>query len=338
MHQNLVLEKKSEFQALFGHNAFRNPWMHLEILEAMESFFGSTAIVIEHKNSKHTVAIGIFFVEEKDGLKVLYSGGRFGTIGFEEQSNHGCDSSCISNLIKLLMSFGFDSVSIRWDLSIPLVDWNETSEISQCDSVFLTKKNYYITSMAKTIKDSELIFTNAKVRNNLTRNLIKSYELGFDIKVTRDLDDLKSWFSQCHQARMEELDAVGWDYAFFEGILSTREGLLFLVLSNNRVVGGCVCIRSSTDLELIMMSTPHEFLVKSVNYFLTNEIYKWAELQGLAYVNWQASNPPGGGVAKFKQAWNADIKEISIFSSKCSDLSDQKIREVFPDRFIFPYS
>jgi hypothetical protein len=294
-------------------------------------------MIIEHREGEETYAIGVFLTENREGSKVLYSGGRFGFLGFENLSEDTCTEDCVKNLIQDLGDFNFDAVSIRWD-SLGARSQNDSILSTSDGSVIsLFDKEYYVTKLSETIEDQKLIFPESRIRNNLTRNLNKSKKIGFDIIATKNLEWLMKWFTECHQVRMTELNSRGWDLKFFQELMATENSVLFVVSLNREIVGGSFCISSETELEIIMMSTPQKYLNLSVNYFLTNEIYKWSELKGLNTVNWQASNPPQGGVAQFKRSWNAKTEKVSIYSSRNSNVTDQSIKRNFPDRFIHPF-
>lgn len=337
MHNNTILTEQFEINQVLSRHRFQNPWLNQDLIQQMERYLNAKAILIEHNDLDQSVAIGIFFMEEKQGLRVLYSGGRFGFFGFENLVDKMCTEECADSLILELRNAGFASISIRWDCILGGNLRAAEDLIPEAQSRYVTERNYFVTNISETIRDSKLIFTQSQVRNNLTRNIKKSYGLGLQFHVTTNLEEIHQWYLSCHLVRMSELGSKGWNFDFFQTLMLSQKGVLFSVTHNEEVIGGSFCILSDGELEIIMMSTPYEYLQKSINYFMTNEIYKWSENQGIKYVNWQASNPPQGGVAQFKQSWNAQNKLVLIYSFRLPVITDDLITELFPDKYIHPF-
>jgi hypothetical protein len=335
-HHNIIhAGTKSALKTLTDYK-FSNPWLQIELIRGIAEYFGSSVWVIEHVGAGETISIGVLFHEKKNGLNVLYSGGRFGFLGFESLNSILCNNKCLDQLLNELVSYELDAISIKWKDTTRF----ENKIKSKNRMVFHGErviKQYYIAILSETIADGNLLFQSG-TRRMLNRNLRSSQKHNYEIKITTNSNVLKNWFINCHLQRMRELNSNGWDLRFFRLLESTGKGILFYVVSAGNIVGGCFCIKSETDLELIMMSTPDKDLKKSLNYFLTYEIYKWAELNELRLVNWQASNPPSGGVAKFKQTWNAKVNDIYVYCFKKDSINITDLKTNFPDRYIFPYS
>lgn len=337
LHNNTIYTERFAINQVLSQHRFQNPWLNPDLILQMETYLNAKAILIEHNELDQSVAIGIFFTEEKQGLRVLYSGGRFGFFGFENLVNKICTEECAESLIVELRNAGFSSISIRWDSIVSSNLRAPGHLIPEAQSGSVTERNYFVTNISETIRDSKLIFTQSQVRNNLTRNIKKSYGLGLQFHVTTNLDDIHQWYLSCHLVRMSELGSRGWGFDFFRTLMLSQKGVLFSVTLEEELIGGSFCILSDGELEIIMMSTPYEYLQKSINYFMTNEIYIWSENQGIKFVNWQASNPPQGGVAQFKQSWNAQNKLVSIYSFRLPVITDDLISELFPDKYIHPF-
>ena len=337
MSINLIHKDFREIQLILSTSNFANPWMQSEFLNCILDYYNSSAWLIEHLHGETKVGVGILFIEIKNGKSVAYSGGRFGFEGFEIFDGEQCTHECLNRLISSLSESKFDGISIRWysDVEIDVPSLN-----SMFDYSFQYRKvvrQYLVTQTETTISNGELIFPRARKRSNLTRNLNKSLQNEYVFRVSTEMRELELWFKNCHVKRMLELNSTGWDWIFFKNLAKSENSVLFLVLLNQEIVGGCFCIKSESELELIMMSSPGEFLEQGVNYFLTYQIYKWADENDIPKINWQGSNPPDGGVAKFKLDWNAEAKQIYLYCFKNDSLDDVEIKEIFPDRYIYPF-
>ena len=337
MSTNVIQKEFSQIQSYLSCNRFVNPWMQVDYVRSMREYYGNSVWMIEHRHGEEQIATGLIFVEEKNGRTIAFSGGRFGFLGFEILQDQRCNYECINEVFSILIDIKFDAVSLRWDS-------NTEMEISslRAASNFKEKykkvvRQYFVTNVNESIFEGELVFPRAKKRSNLTRNLAKSMQVGFASRTTTNLDEIEIWFENCHRKRMRELDSTGWEWAFFRNLAASRNTVMFLVLLEDKIVGGCFCIKSDSELELIMMSSPGEYLERGVNYFLTYHIYKWAETNAILNINWQGSNPPSGGVAKFKLDWNAHKQDVVLHCIKESSLSDAVIREDYPDRYVFPF-
>ena len=113
--------------------------------------------------------------------------------------------------------------------------------------------------------------------------------------------------------------------------------------SAGMVVGGCFAICSQDVLEIFAISTPFEHMKKGANYILTEFIYRDAFSRHVQYINWQASNPPTGGVAEYKMKWGA--KRVPVYtlnyifdSERMATLSPDKLQGMFGEHYVIPYS
>ena len=74
------------------------------------------------------------------------------------------------------------------------------------------------------------------------------------------------------------------------------------------------------------------------NNLLIEKIYLLSKKNGCNLVNWQASNPPDGTIARYKKDWNAKEMDFVLYNKKWNnDLKTKYLLDNLSDFFVFPY-
>jgi hypothetical protein len=196
-----------------------------------------------------------------------------------------------------------------------------------------------------------VLFKDYNVRSNLSRNIKKAYQHEFKFDAEHSLETLEEWYRNIHCRRIQELGGQPLTWDLFKNIF-TAPGLrsnivFFTVRKNSKLVSGDLCIYNEVgNLDNFMLSTDSDYLEQGVNYYMVDNILKWCHQHGMKRYNWQSSNPPQGGIFKFKKSWGSIVKDYYYFS-KITDMNAfknmiqtnpfQEIMKNTQGHFIAPY-
>ena len=305
------------------------PYSDLSNIQILCDFYKVSPLYIQLKNCDEIDWIGIFFWTSINECIHIFSGGRFGYAGFfPKKVNHP-----IIDYLPLIEESLIKENIASCSLSAPFIN-TEIYE-SSFNGWVVKEITYLVASIRNSVKDGHLAFSNPKQKRNFVRNLKKSKSNEFQFSISSKEKELLIWYQNCHLKRISELSGKKWSLDFLLLLLQQGTGKLALVKSkNNEILGGCFILLSTETLELFMMSTPLFNLNIGVNYFLTNELYIYAWKQNIRYVNWQSSNPPLGGLTKFKKSFNAKEMSFPIYN-KIWDKSIN-IKNIYKESFVFP--
>ena len=276
--------------------------------------------------------IGIFFYKRIKGDLFVFSGGRFGFSGFLPMNKIKSICDYLPELEAKFKKLGSKTVSLSSSF-LEIEPENNTSWIS-------SQVTYLVANTQECVDNVGLSFRKAKIRSNLSRSLKKAKGHGFSVEYSESLDDLKKWYEFCHLQRIKELEGKKWDYPILEGLIKKGTGGLVLVKDiENNILGGSVILFSEKVLEIFMMSTPRENQKLGVNFLIAERIYLLAGNKKIDFINWQASNPPDGHLAKFKKDWNSHEKNFVIYNLNfTNDLRMGFLESNFVDCYVFPFS
>ncbi|MBA3010369.1 MAG: hypothetical protein KKF12_22675 [Proteobacteria bacterium] len=164
-------------------------------------------------------------------------------------------------------------------------------------------------------------------RTCLSRNINKSMHHGFDFSVENSLKELMKWYNEVHCVRIKELKGTPLPVEIFQNIglfLGKGNAYFFKITKGNKILAGALCIcRSKGVIDNYMMSASTDAIKKGVNYFLMDNLLKWCFLNKMTLFNWQSSNPPDGGIFRFKKHWGSKVLPYSFY---CKILDKKKFR------------
>lgn len=275
---------------------------------------------------------GIFFYKNIEGFNYIFSGGRFGYAGFFSSNPKKQIVDYLSSIERNLINLNVATCSLTTSyLADPYSNkssWNSTPI------------SYLVANSKHSVNNEGLSFRKAIIRSNLSRNLKKAYKNELYCQEFFDSDILSQWHEKCHVPRISELNGNLWDLELLESLMKNGTGSILSVFNSSRqMIGGCFILKSSTTLEIFMMSTTRENQKLGVNHLIAEKIYLLANENSIEYINWQASNPPDSPLVRFKKEWNTEEKSFQILSKNWKkDLDVRFIEDNFRDCFIFPFN
>jgi hypothetical protein len=161
-------------------------------------------------------------------------------------------------------------------------------------------------------ENGQVTFADYNYRTNLSRNIKKGYQSGFNFNIDSTFNDLENWYENIHKKRILELNGKPLPWSLFHNI-STNAALnpytiFFTVYKEDKLIGGDLCIFAPNgNLDNFMMSTDSDYLKDGLNFFLVDNIIKWCYKNNIRRYNWQSSNPPQGGIFNFKKSWGSEV-------------------------------
>lgn len=183
-------------------------------------------------------------------------------------------------------------------------------------------------------------------RSNLSRNLADAEEAGLEVRASTDRQDLEEWYA-CHVGRMEEVGGDPLPFDLFEAMRAVgaergTSGFLY-VYDGGEMVGGGAYALNEDVVDIMMMSSVGAGLQKGANFLLTDRALRRARERGHRYYNWQASNPPTGGIVRFKEQWGSDTARYHYCTWETGDLTSlldrplEEIRQAYAGHYVFPF-
>ena len=334
MSSNLKVEitYEEKIKNLVFSNQSESPFLIPQNIEVLQNYYGLSVLKIECIAGENIDWQGIFFEKEIDSKKFIFRGGRFGFSGFFSSSPKYPISSYLKLLEKKLSKKNLSSCSLSTIFS--------SSYISDAlvDGWNIHKIKYLAAKTSESVDDNGLSFRKALTRSNLSRNLKKAHNGGFLIRFSKNKKDLSDWYENCHLPRIGELNGKKWDFELLNKFINYGTGELALGYKDNKVVGGCFFLNSNNVIELFMLSSKREFQLQGVNNLLIEKIYLLSKKNGCNLVNWQASNPPDGTIARYKKDWNAKEMDFVLYNKKWNnDLKTKYLLDNLSDFFVFPY-
>lgn len=317
-----------------------------------KSFNDTPLIVLGSISGKPKIYWILYEVKIKEG-SLFYSFGTHGISGiiFYEMK----DSDNIKELFRFMLN-EFMRDDEKLSLSLGYTQYGYYSEkekdilksLSQeFNGSFFERVNHIATVNNIINNEREMSFKNYIKRSTVSRSIKKAKSFNIKVSETINLELLKDW-QKIHEQRITELNGKPWFEDFFITSFNDKDSkkiFKFFILLNEKdeVCGGVSCFYVKEKvLELQMMSTLREYQSLGANYLLTEEVYKWAIKNNIKYINWQASNPPVGGIVDFKERWMAErYKMYSINIIKKDKISNDRLKEVIiqkPYRFFYPIS
>lgn len=276
---------------------------------------------------------GIFFYKTINKRIFIFSGGRFGYSGFNTADYEIDINSYFPLIEKKFKELKVSSASLSIMFSSNKSNKTGNSWIEE-------KKIYQVASTFESVDDSGLSFRKALIRSNLSRNLKKAKNKNLKIKISKNIRNLEIWYEQCHLKRVKELKGKKWSLELLKNLFLSGSGfLVYAQDETKKILGGCFILDSNESIELFMLSTEKKFQNLGVNHLIIEKIYNLAYSKKRKYINWQASNPVNGPLAKFKEDWNAHYMPFVIYNKNFDlFLSKPFIENNFDDIFVFPFS
>jgi hypothetical protein len=312
------------------------PFGDKNTLITISNFYDLKPVIIKLKAENKLNWAGVFFIKEINGEKCLFSGGRFGFLGFHEKVKIYPLKYYLNEIEDLCIKENIKCISI----SDSYLKFDEENQFQEKNGWYLNEKTYLVAKVKETVADGKLLINKLKRKRNVSRALKDAHSQSLKFKISKSIEQLIDWYENCHLKRIEELSGKSWDLKLFKDLITMGSGEIVSIYNdNNEILGGCFIINSSKVLELFMMSTPQVNQKKNVNYFLTDVLYQLAFKKGNEYINWQASNSPTGSLTNFKLIWNCKPMNFQILNKNFgSKLNKETMKIMCKDLFIYPYN
>ncbi len=186
---------------------------------------------------------------------------------------------------------------------------------------------------------------------NFRRNLKKGLEAGFRFVASRDEAVIRQWYETLHVKRIGELEGEPLPWALFENAIHS-EGFgdywkFFAVYEGDALVSGDFCVHNKQGLlDNFMMSSSSDAMDRRLNFFLVHGILQWCHEHDMKIYNWQSTNPPSGGIYKFKESWGSHllpykymtrILDENAFKMMIKNYSMEELLTIFKGHFLAPW-
>ena len=200
-------------------------------------------------------------------------------------------------------------------------------------------------------EEGEVTLKDYNRSSNLSRNLKKAYNNSLEFYTEKTPQVFDEWYYNIHMERIHEIGGKPLPYNFLYGILF-QSGMkefskLFTVYKNGTLIGGTLCVFNKNGIfDNFMPSTRKQYLNIGTNYFMVDQILKWCYKNNIRIYNWQSSNPPKGGVFKFKKQWGSEVRPYNYytkvldkdrFEGIISENSLESIKHAFEGHFFAPF-
>lgn len=195
-------------------------------------------------------------------------------------------------------------------------------------------------------RDGRVQLRDYHTRSNLSRNLATAEDEGLEVRASLERRHLEEWYA-CHLRRMGEVGGDPLPFDLFEAMREVgakQGGTEFLyVYDGFSMVGGGAYALNEDVVDIMMMSSAGEGLSKGANFLLTDRALRRARRAGHRYYNWQASNPPEGGIVRFKEQWGSETARYHYCTWETGALSSllerphEEIRSAYAGHYVFPF-
>jgi hypothetical protein len=195
--------------------------------------------------------------------------------------------------------------------------------------------------------DGNITFNDYNRNSDLSRNIKNAYKNSFEAEVCTDITVLEEWYEEIHSKRIKEVGGTPLPKdLFMNSFEKMKENILFFIaLNDSDLAGGVFCAYTENGiLENMMLSSDSNYFNQGVNYFLIDQLLRWCNKNGIAHYDWQSSNPPNGGVYRFKKKWGSDEQSYNhytrILDTNTFTQLQQMGKEAFsayPNHFLAPY-
>jgi len=197
-------------------------------------------------------------------------------------------------------------------------------------------------------EEGNVTFEDYNRRTNLSRNVSDARDNGFDVEVSSSMADLEQWYEEIHAARIEELGGTPLPKPMFVNAFEIMaDQTLFLVArKDGDLVGGDFCVYDEGGiLENVMLSSRSEYFEEGVNFVLIDELLRWCFRNDIRLYDWQSSNPPRGGVYRFKEQWGSDERPFDHYTRildreafrDIQSTDRDEVLSAFENHFLAPY-
>ncbi len=345
-------EQKKKFDSLIFLNPDSFIQQTTKWAEIVSPLSGDLPVFLYHETEKFSVTASLYLFNSPFG-KILVSNIQAGSIGCIAFNGQPSDrKQAYVELFKKILRIAEEEKCIT--LTITSNPFSNDSELIKQ----VIKPETGMRSFISIIeienffnKNGEVVLQDYNRRSNLSRNLKKAYHQNFEFRTEKDQDSFDYWYQKVHSQRIEDLGGKPLSYNLLKNILfhsrTAEYSKFFTIYKDHHLIGGDICVFNKNGiLDNFMMSTDREYQILGANYFLIDQILKWCYDKNFKIYNWQSTNPPKGGILRFKEQWGSKVKSYFYFTKILDQQkfdhiirnnSFQKILEAFQGHFFAPF-
>ena len=320
--------------------------------EIVSSISGDLPVFLYEETRDYYIGCSLYLFNSRLG-NILVSNiqaGSMGCIAYEGEDRHL--NTAYKKLMEAIISTAKSNECISITLtSNPFADDANLIEkylkpetgMKSFISIIKTK-NFFNEHGAVTFKDYNR-------SSNLSRNLKKAYKNSLEFYTEKTPRVFDEWYQNIHMERIHEIGGKPLPYKLLYDILfhpkMEKFSKLFTVYKDGILIGADLCVFNENGIfDNFMPSTRKQYLDIGTNFFMVDQILKWCYRNQIEIYNWQSSNPPKGGIFKFKQQWGSEVLPYSYYTKiidkeRFEDVihnhSLDTIRQVFEGHFFAPF-
>lgn len=183
-------------------------------------------------------------------------------------------------------------------------------------------------------------------RSNLSRNLRKAHEAGFEVTACDAEADLEAW-CRLHEERHTEVGARPLDRKLFRNILGVlgprgKAGLL-LVRAGREIASGCLYVYHRSVMDVFMLSMNPRYVGQAPNFLNTEHSLHWARRMGVRLYNWQSSPGRESGVYRYKRQWGSleapyhFVTRRLCAPERLREIGVEALKAEYPRHYVVPF-
>ena len=142
---------------------------------------------------------GLFFSKKSEFGLHIFSGGRFGFLGFNSIKKKIPLSLYLDYITSALRTLNVSTASLALSFREEKVQFEETENWST------SNLKYFVADTEKSVKNQKLIFKKTK-RKQIRKMLDHAYNFNIRSTIAKSIQELRLWYFNCHLKRMNELN------------------------------------------------------------------------------------------------------------------------------------
>lgn len=184
---------------------------------------------------------------------------------------------------------------------------------------------------------------NFSPKRDVKRRIEESKNNGLVISEDSSMDNILEWY-EIHKKRMGELNARSLPLEIFIKSAKMNKSKFFFVLKDKKIISGTMLIFHNQVIDVYMISMDSDYDNLLPNFFLMDNVIRWAKLEGFKYMNWESSPSRDSGTYLFKSRWGSLEGKHHILTkvlgniNKLKQTSLEDVKKAYPWHYVLPYS
>lgn len=201
--------------------------------------------------------------------------------------------------------------------------------------------------LKEVIADGKFTLKDYNKRSNLSRNVKKSHEAGFEVQTTTSKEVLHEWYP-IHVARHTEIGASPLRLDLFENILAVlgpkEKAHLLIIRKGGEIASGCLYIHHRNILDVFLLSMNTKYFEQAPNFLNTEQSMLWAAGKGMLQYNWQSSPRRDSGVYRYKTQWGSKdipyyfVTKLLVDAKVVAGIGLDTVKQKYPFHYVVPFA